>query len=63
MHLAGDLDGKHGCLSWSIKNGNIFIRKVLGDWIEATDFRICKHQSSKPNSVPVSRVEVIPWFF
>ena len=31
MHLAGDLDGKHGCLSWSIKNGNIFIRKVLGD--------------------------------
>ena len=31
MHLAGDLDGKHGYLSWSIKNGNIFVRKVLGD--------------------------------
>ena len=37
--------------------------KFLVIWIKATDFRICKHQSSKPNSVPVSRVEVIPWFF
>ena len=37
--------------------------KFLVIWIEATDFRICKHQSSKPNSVPVSRVEVIPLLF
>ena len=37
--------------------------KFLVIWIKATDFRICKHQSSKPNSVPVSRVEVIPCFF